>query len=113
MWNRNSVVSMATRLRAGRLRSRGSIYNRREQSVLQNFQSGSGAHPAKNQGVSGTFTGNRALGDEADHSSHRVSQTEMSGAAPPLPSVPKGLLQEIYYLTDFCENQIVISMKTA
>jgi len=60
------------------------------------------------QRVSGIYGGNRALGDEADHSSHLVPRTEMSGALHPLPFMPKG----IYYLNDFCENRTVISVKT-
>jgi hypothetical protein len=60
------------------------------------------------QGVSGIYRGNKALRGEADHSFHLVTRTQMSGAAPPLLSMPKA----IYNLSDFYENLIVISVKT-
>ena len=49
---------------------------------------------------------------EADYAFHLVPRTEMNGAAPPLPSMLKGFPQGIYYLTDFCENRPVISVKS-
>jgi len=45
MCSRDSAASMATRVRAGRLMNRGSISSRRRESLIQNFQNGSWAHP--------------------------------------------------------------------
>ena len=36
----------------------------------------------------------------------------MNGAVPPLSSMLKGFPQGTYYLTDFCENRNVITVKT-
>jgi hypothetical protein len=101
MWSRDSAVSMTTRVRAGRLRNRGSIPSKISRTAL-------GPTQVLIQGVSGIHRGNRALGDEADHSCHLVPRTEMSGALHSLSFMPKG----IYYLNDFCENRNVISVKT-
>jgi hypothetical protein len=62
--SRDSSVGTATRLRAGRPRSQGSIPDRGKTfSLLYNIQTGPGAHPASYpMGTGGSFARGKAAG---------------------------------------------------